>query len=209
MPPSSRARVRFRRLVCVVEGKGDVLAFPALCARVLDRIGAARWVVDQAPVRHPRSQLVDQRVPSPGRPPRQDSLMAAVELAARRPADAVLVVCDSDDDCPASWGPQATSLISKRLAGAGVMVVREYESWLLASIVRAPKLDGRLIEDIRDAKKRLSQYISGYKPSVHQLRATRSLDIDVVRAASRSFDKFVRTLGDITGAGAGVRPLIA
>lgn len=206
---TSAKRARLRRLVCVVEGKGDVLAFPALCARILFKIGAARWIVDQSPVRHPRSQLVDHRVASPNRPPREESLMAAVELAARRPADAVLVVCDSDDDCPASWGPRATELISKRLVGAGVMVVREYESWLLASIVRGSKLEGRPIEEIRDAKRRLSQYILGYKPSVHQLGATRALDIDVVRATSRSFDKFVRTLGEITGSAAGQRPLIA
>jgi hypothetical protein len=191
-----------------VEGKGDVLAFPTLCAQILKKIGVTRWIVDQQPVRQPRGRLVDERVQSPHRPPNQEYLMAAVELAARRPADAVLVVCDSDDDCPATWGPKATQLVAKRISGAGVMVVREYESWLLAGKIGSAKIDGREIEKIRDAKKRLAQYIDGYKPSVHQMTATKALNVDAVRAASASFDKLVRTLGELTGVRSGQRPLI-
>ncbi len=40
-----------RRLVCIVEGKGDVQAIPNLCSRILVHLSAHQWFVDKAPVR--------------------------------------------------------------------------------------------------------------------------------------------------------------
>jgi hypothetical protein len=205
-PPN--LRLTPRRLVCIVEGKGEVEAVPNLCARILKEIGAGRWFVDQQPVRQPRSRLVDERTPPPNRLPRVEYLTAAVEMAACRSADAVLVLCDSDDDCAAVWGPAAAQVVRGRIAGAAVMVTREYESWLLASLARGPTIDGRTIECIRDPKKYLVRSIPGYKPTVHQLRATRSINIAAVRAASASFDKLVRSLAEIAEVDPGGRPLV-
>lgn len=186
-----------RRLVCVVEGRGEVQAIPCLCSRVRDYLQAWEWFVDQEPVRRSRSALVDERQPSPNRPPRADELDRAVDLAVRRPADAVLVMCDSDDDCPAAWGPEASRLVSRRTRGAAVMAVREYEAWLLASHLRSPALEGRRLDQIRDAKGRLSRLVDGYTPTVHQRRLTERMDLEIVRSYSESFDKLVRALAEI------------
>jgi hypothetical protein len=89
------------------------------------------------------------------------------------------------------------------------MVVREYESWLLADKVRGHTVDGRRIEEVRDAKKLLTKFVPNYKPTVHQLAATREIDIAKLRVVSQSFDKLVRALAAISGRNAGPRPLAA
>src|SRR5687767_7263017 len=98
-----------RRLVCIVEGKGEVQALPNLCARILVSLSAHQWFVDKDPIRRPRSQLVDERVKSPGRPCREDGVHKALEQAAARHPDAILVTCDADDDCPGSWAASIDS----------------------------------------------------------------------------------------------------
>jgi hypothetical protein len=209
MTPSSKRPSSRKRLVCVVEGKGEVQAIPNLCARIFAELSARQWVVDKEPVRQPRSRLVDERARSPLRGPRTDHLRASIEMAIGRPADAVLILCDSDDDCAATWGPAASAIVTSRVRGGAVMVVREYESWLLADKVRGHTVDGRRIEEVRDAKKLLTKFVPNYKPTVHQLAATREIDIAKLRVVSQSFDKLVRALAAISGRNAGPRPLAA
>ncbi len=179
-----------KRLVCIVEGKGEVAAIPNLCARILKHVGSTAWVVDRDPIRQSRSSLVG------------DGLRRALELAVRRPADAVLVLCDADDDCAATWGPQASTLVSERMAGAGVMAVREYEGWLLHNQdpLELSRLTKRSPEEIRDAKGYLGKLVPGYKPTAHQLQQTRLLDIERVASRSQSFCKLVRAIAGLCGA---------
>ena len=40
-----------RRLVCIVEGQGEVAAIPNLCARILNHLGVSDWVVGRDPIR--------------------------------------------------------------------------------------------------------------------------------------------------------------
>ncbi|MCC6527288.1 MAG: DUF4276 family protein [Polyangiaceae bacterium] len=195
------ARGPGQRLVCVVEGHGEVEAVPALCSRIRDFLEAWTWFVDPDPVRQPRSRLVDQGVPSPRRPAPGDGLRRAVELAAVR-ADAVLVLCDADDDCPAVWGPSATAVVTARCSGGAVMVVREYEAWLLHSKIGATDARGRPVDSIRDARGALRSLIPGYKSTTHQAHLTRRIPIEGLRASSASFDKLVRTLARIFGVNA-------
>lgn len=190
---------RMRRLVCVVEGSGEVAALPNLCTRIAQALDAHDWYVDSEPVRQSRSALVDERQPSPKRLPRSESLMNAVELAFRRPADAVLVMCDADDDCAAVWGPQAAAMIRQRGPGDAVMVVREYEAWLLAAHLDSGKLGKRAVDSIRNAKGELEKLVPGYKPTVHQLTLTRKIEIERLRELSPSFAKLVRTLARLFG----------
>src|SRR5207302_1317469 len=122
-----------KRLVCVVEGQGEVKALPNLCSRIRDYLGAWSWFVDPDPVRQPRSRLVNERVPSPRRPAAPDGVERAVRLAMGRPASGILMICDEDDDCAGVWGPSARGMITPIARGDAVMIVREYETWLLLS----------------------------------------------------------------------------
>ena len=125
-----------KRLTCIVEGQGDVKALPNLCSRIKDYLEAWTWFVDPDPIRQPRSSLVDEAIRSPMRPARTDGVSRAVELALGRPADGVLIVCDSDDDCAGCWGPSARTIITARTIGQAVMVEREYETWLVLAYSR-------------------------------------------------------------------------
>ncbi|WP_437958287.1 DUF4276 family protein [Sorangium sp. So ce119] len=192
-----------KRLVCIVEGKGEVTAIPNLCSRVIRHyLGAQDWVVDNDPIRQPRGMLVDEKTRSPLRPCNAQGLRRALALAKARRADAALVLCDADDDCPAKWGPHATELIKSIIAGAAVMVLREYETWLLLNYsddelkrakVAAP-------EKVSGAKEKLRRLVPEYSPSEHQLIETRRIDIARLRMRSDSFDKLVRVLGALCGA---------
>jgi hypothetical protein len=198
-----------RQLVCVVEGQGDVDAVPLLCERIRVSLQAWGWRVAAQPVRQQRSRLVDHKVVSPLRPPNADGLARAVLLARQR-GDAVLVVCDSDDDCPATWGPAARDLASHLVASEAVMVVREYETWLLHACSQEElKRHGiRDVEARRGAKELLRRVIGNYQPTTHQLGRTKTMDLDRVRARSDSFDKLVRALGALFGVPTPPRPLI-
>ena len=190
-----------RRLVCVVEGHGEVEAFPNLCSRVKDYLEAWDWFVDPQPVRQPRSSFVDERLPSPSRPCRADGTTRAIQLAYRRPADGVLLTCDSDDDCPAVWGPSAKGVVTAVCHGDAVMIVREYEGWLLHTFDDAELAAVGAAEParIRGAKEKLKKLVPGYKPTTHQLEITRRIDVGELRTASDSFDKLVRSLAGIFG----------
>jgi hypothetical protein len=190
-----------RRLVCVVEGKGEVEALPNLCARIRDYLKAWDWIIDPQPVRQPRGALVDERTSSPRRPCRVDGAGRAVRLALGRPADGILLTCDADDDCPAVWGPSARAVVTQAAHGDAVMVVREYEAWLLYAFDDAA-LAGVGITDpgrIRGAKEKLRRLVPSYKPTTHQLEITRKIDIERLRRVSDSFDKLVRSLAAIFG----------
>jgi hypothetical protein len=188
-----------RRLVCVVEGKGEVEALPNLCSRVRDYLEAWNWYVDPDPVRQPRSWLVDEAQDSPKRSCHAERAGRAVRLALARPADGVLVTCDADDDCPAVWGPSAKNIVTRWVRGDAVMVVREYEAWLLHAFDEA-QLRAVGVSDperIRGAKEKLKRIKPGYKPTTDQLKLTRGIDIARLRRASDSFDKLVRSLAAI------------
>jgi hypothetical protein len=183
------------RLVCIVEGYGEVQAVPNLCARVLGYLGRTKWIVDQEPIRRPRPELVDESFPSPGRPSLKRGIEKAVVLAQARNAHAALFLCDSDNDCPGFWTGDVHRTVDG-IRSAAVMAVREFESWILSA---RPPADLRRAgvdapERVRDAKGTLRRLEPGYKPTTHQLRLTRSIDIASLRSRSRSFNKFVRSL---------------
>jgi hypothetical protein len=192
-----------KRLVCIVEGKGEVAAIPNLCMRILRQyLGGSVWIVDRDPIRHPRGKLVDEATKSPHRPCHADGLHRAVLLARQtRRADAVLVLCDSDNDCPATWGPDAARIVKALVPGDAVMALREYETWLLLNFTdeQLSNAGARAPELKRGAKEVLKKLVPGYLPTTHQLNETRRIDIALVRKRSDSFDKLVRVLAVLSG----------
>ena len=113
----------------------------------------------------------------------------------------MLVLCDADDDCPATWGPDAEGVVKSLSQGGAVMALREYETWLLLNYTDKQLADVGVPapEKKRGAKEALSKIVPGYLPTTHQLGETQKLDIAHVRKRSDSFDKLVRVLASIAG----------
>lgn len=145
----------------------------------------------------PRTKLV-----KPG------ELERSIELAARRAGrgGAIFVVLDSDDDCPATLGPELLDRARKARSDLAISVVlakREFEAWFLASARSLRGLRGLAgdleppsdPEAIRGAKEWLTAQMKagrGYVETLDQSALTASMDLLQARAAAPSFDKFFR-----------------
>lgn len=202
-----------RRLVCLVEGHGELKAAPILCNRVIRTIlKKDNWFVDEEPVRQPRSRYVDETIPSPGRPANIDGIQRALALAAARDPQGILLICDADDDCPAAWiknVPRFAPCGEGKILVRAVMANREFESWLLWGFSSSEriKVGARNPEKSpRNAKKALADLVPGYAPTLNQGIQTRRLDLASIWAASDSFDKFVRSTADLVGVECPLRP---
>ena len=113
-------------IACVVEGHGEVHALPVLLRRIAGEIQPEIELDVPHPLRFPRSKLI-----SPG------GLEKAIGLAALKctAGGGVVVVLDSDDDCPAVLAPTLVGRIRGTrpdLPFALVLAQREFEAWFLA-----------------------------------------------------------------------------
>jgi len=187
-----------KRIVCIVEGQGDVEAIPIVVRRIAERIDPEIVVQVPTPMRIPKSRLV-----------KPTELERAVEFAARQiaGAGAVLVVVDSDDDCPAVNGPTLLGRAGGVRIGLPVAVVlanREFESWFiaaagslagcagLASDIQAPANP----ESIRGAKEWLTARMIGtraYSPTLDQPAMAAAFDLASALGAN-SFEKLHREI---------------
>jgi hypothetical protein len=188
-------------IACIVEGHGEVEAVRILIGRIAERVDPTLSVNVKRPLRVTRSQLV-----------RAGELERAVELAARQVGrqGGILVLIDSDDDCPAELGPQLLDRARKArgdLAIGVVLAKREFEGWFLASAesLRGKRgLPGDLApppdpESIRGAKEWIARHMIGggtYSETLDQPALTAVFDLDQAAARSNSFDKCLR---EITG----------
>ena len=110
----------------IVEGHGEVGALPVLLRRLLDQ--ASAWEVEiNRPIRRKRSELVNQL-----------KLERTVQAARYAPdCDAILILFDSDKDCPAELGPRVhewAPSVCGELPCEVVMPHKEYEAWFLAGM---------------------------------------------------------------------------
>ncbi|MBI3973247.1 MAG: DUF4276 family protein [Chloroflexi bacterium] len=188
------------RFGCIVEGPGDKAAIPTLIQRIAQRFDPALTVAirkEDILVR-PKSKLV-----------KQSELQSAVELVARRLAGqgGVLIVLDSDEDCPAEWGPRLLTWAQEQRGNLPIAVVlakTEFESWFIAAAqslrgqnrLSAELVPLRSLEDIRGAKEWLNRNMprdQPYSETTDQQALTRLFDLDQARSAS-SFDKCYREI---------------
>jgi len=181
-------------VACIVEGHGDVLALPILVRRLAALINPATYIDVQRPDRHSKSTLL-----------RAGGLESAVELAVRGlpGLGAVLIVIDSDDDCPKETAPQllarAERAAARRRHVSLVLANREFESWFIAAAesVKPGLAAPNSPESIRGAKEWLSKNIfSGrkYSPTVDQPKLASLFDLDSARRRAPSFDKMYREI---------------
>ena len=184
-------------VVPIVEGHGDVAAVPVLLRRLVDVAQAWDEVRIGVPIRCKHSQLVNQA-----------QLSKRVRVARlREDCGAVLIIFDSDDDCPVELAAQVREWA---VAEAGqvycdvVLAKREYEAWFLAAIEslhghHSMKNDAQSLphpESPRDAKGRLEarMHIS-YSERTHQPAFTAIFCMAAAYARCRSFRKLVSSFG--------------
>jgi hypothetical protein len=185
-------------VVCIVEGHGEVEALPVVVRRVAQELGV--FVRVPQAIRQPKSKLL-----------RDDDLRRAVQLAAKRagPSDAILVLLDADDDCPAALAPRMLATVRAERPDRRIAIVlatREFEAWFLAAADSLVGANGLLPgtkppaepERVRDAKGWMSQAMgSRYSEVLDQPRFAARFDMGAARSACSSFDKLWRELASL------------
>lgn len=186
------------RIACIVEGDGEVKAVPTLIARIAKNRYPELALVISEPIRTSRSKIV-----------REGELERRVELAAQKVKGqgAILILIDSDDDCPAQLGPELLRRASEARSDLPIAVVlakREFEAWFLAAAESLRGYKGlkndlespNNPETIRDAKGWLKQQLERgkkYRETIEQRQLTARFDLDLARQAD-SFDKCYRDI---------------
>jgi hypothetical protein len=169
----------------IVEGHGEVQAFPVLLRRLRDQ--AEAFDVDIAkPIRRKRSELVQEE-------PLRNSVRLAMLNA---DCHAVLVPFHGDDDCPAQLGPKVLAWARQEAGGTPCAVViahREYEAWFLAGF--EPEFDGP--ERVSDAKGAVDALVGGYLPTVDQASRSAGLNLPSAYRRSRSFRHLVSAFDEL------------
>lgn len=199
----------------IVEGAGEVLAFPVLLRRLLAE--AAIYDVRVAtPILRKRSQLA-----------KGELLRKAVELARKGSAcDAILILFDSDDDLPCVLGPEVERWAVEEAGGTPCKVVlacKEYEAWFLATIEslrgkRGIQKDASAHPDPerpRDAKGQLEARMEpgrSYSEREDQPAFTSAFDMATAYARCRSFRRMAAAFGGLVadmGVGLGAWPPVS
>ena len=182
----------------IVEGHGEVGAVPVLLRRLRDEAAAYRLEVNP-PIRKPRSQLTNEQ-----------KLRTAVSLARMQEDCAcILILIDSDDDCPAEKGQEIQGWAEDEanpIPCAVVLACREYEAWFLATIeslrgTRGIRDDAESHldpETTRDAKGQVEKRMAprrSYSESADQPALTARFDMAQAYRRCRSFRRMAEVFG--------------
>ena len=184
----------------VVEGHGEVAAVPVLLRRLLAE-GEISGVAISRPIRRKRSELATE-----------EGMARSIALALGKPnCAAILILFDSDDDCPAHLGPNGQDWADAAARGVPCAVCiahREYESWFLATLdsLRRKALGEDLQphphpEVPRDAKGEVERRMGiSYKETIDQPKFSALFRLSDAFARSRSFQKLVTSFGALMSA---------
>lgn len=191
------------QISCIVEGHGEVEAVPKLIHRVAENyyktnLSPELVIVTPPPIRAKRNQIV-----------KVGELERKVELAARKikGQGAILIILDSDGECPAQLGPELlrrASQVRRHLPIAIILAKQQFEAWFLAA---AESLRGQRglqnnitppndPEAIPGTKRWLRQRMQSgrtYRETLDQPALTALFDIEQARQAD-SFDKCYRDI---------------
>ncbi len=187
-------------IVPIVEGYSEVESIPVLFRRIL-RHQNVHDVSIARPYRVKRYSVV-----------RPDELERAVTQAVRDRDDVagVIVVLDSDDDCPARLGPilLARARTATDLPIAVVLAQKELECWFLGAKeslrgkrgIRNDSTAPQYPEVIRGAKEHLTQNMTSgrrYLEVDDQPAFASEMDLEQAQARCHSFAKLTRDLEDL------------
>ena len=178
----------------VVEGRGEVEAFPVLLRRLQEL--SSEWQFSIArPIRQ-NSSIIRQEL----------NFKKAIKLARiQEDCGGILVLFDLEDDCPADIGPQLQQWaddLSLNVPCCVVLAYREYETWFLAGIeslrgyrnIRSDAEKFDYPEQNRDSKGQLETRMMPdcyYRETLDQAPLSALVDIKQVAGRSRSFKKLI------------------
>jgi len=177
----------------VIEGHGEVEAFPTLLRRLIPELGT--YIGVRRPQFCPKNLMTAN----------ESEFKRQIQLARLEPnVTAVLFLFDADDDCAQKSVPVMRAWaheVAPDFPCGIVMARREYEAWFLASleslqgvrnIPQNAHYDGGF-EDKRDAKGVLRR-LSGYSPKTDQAALSAVCDLQLAYKNASSFRKLVREL---------------
>ena len=188
------------KLIPIVEGHGDIEAVPILLRRLAYEHADAAAIEVETALRLQRGRIV-----------MRDPLQRMVTLAKREGAHAIMILFDSDDDCPVTLATKVAGWATEAAIDtpcATVVAHREFEAWFLASIEslrgkRGIRDDAELHSDpeqLRDAKGALKERMRkgrGYSEATDQPAFAATFSMSETYVKCRSFRKFVKAFGDL------------
>lgn len=198
--------IRTPVIVPIVEGHGEVEALRHLLRRVLGEHCGRYDVRIQRPIN------------SRGVGGIRKDIKQFLEYAKKYPeCDAVLVLLDSDGDCPRSLAADLARSVTEFNMDVPVAIVcahHMYEAWFIASLdsPSGEKIRCKLalsedaeyegdVESINSPKAWLKNHISSrgrsYRETKHQVALTAFIDIEHTRCRSRSFRRFCHAVEEL------------
>lgn len=191
-----------QKVISIVEGYGEVTAVPQLLRKILhEHHGCYELEIPEA-MRRSRAELA-----------KADSLVRAVRIArGEKGCAGILVLFDEDDDCAVALGERLQTTVEDNISDVPVYIVlavKEYESWLLASmealkgkggLIATPKLPVGGPESVRDAKGWIKKNMGpglSYSQTVDQAKLTAQLDLRLAHQHARSFRKLWKSMDDL------------
>ncbi|HEV2962558.1 MAG TPA: DUF4276 family protein [Candidatus Angelobacter sp.] len=187
----------------IVEGHGEVAAVPVLLRRFQQELGAYHFQIAR-PIRRKRSELVTE-----------EQLRRSVRLALGIPeCSGILILFDSDDDCPAVLGPQIqrwAQIEARAIPCEVVLAHREYEAWFLSALeslrnfggIKPDAISHSAPETIRNCKGALEHYMivgDSYSPTVDQADFTSRFDVARAYRTCRSFRRITTAFENLVRA---------
>ena len=173
-------------------------AVPVLLRRLVDAAKAWNEVRIDVPIRCKRSQLV-----------KEVELKKRVRLASRRKdCGAILIIFDSDDDCPVELAAQVREWAVAEVDPVCEVVLakREYEAWFLAA-VESLRTHASVMSDARShpdpeaprgAKDKLEAMMRiSYSETTHQPAFSAIFCMAAAYARCRSFRKLISSFGSL------------
>ena len=168
----------------IVEGHGDVIAVPVLLRALRPEFRVCR------PIRVYRNRIEDHRY--------MQRYFCIADANIRDAGDhgGVLVLIDSDDDCPAELGPRLQEMSRQAIEHRRTEVVlakRTFESWILGGgAVESGPVDEP--EERANPKQHLKTLLGHYSETVDQPRLTSRINSTAAAASCPSFAKLQRAL---------------
>ena len=189
----------------IVEGDGEVAAFPVLLRSLNDWRTPSALVDVLHPIRVRRDRFLNREQEF-----RRHLLLAASKCG---PDGWIIVLLDADDDCPAELGPatlERARAVAPHRHISVVLANREYEAWFIAAAESlhgqrgfsiGPAEDHPDAERPRNAKGWVAERMVGgtYREVTDQPAFSARMDLDEAFAHSRSFRKLCREWGRHVG----------